>query len=54
LLKADLEVKTISSSSLSAAVPANGILLGFLLLSATLFFQSASLPGLDQQGISCL
>jgi len=49
LLQAGLDVETISCSSLSAAVPADGILLGFLLLSCILVFQSASVPGLDEQ-----
>jgi len=48
LLQAGLDVETIGCSSLSAAVPAVGILLVFLLLSCTLVFQSASVPGLDQ------
>jgi len=33
LLQAGLDVETIGSSSLSAAVPADGTLLGFLLLT---------------------
>jgi len=49
LLQAGLDVETIGCSSLSAAVPADEILLGFLLLSCTLVFQSASVPGLDEQ-----
>jgi len=49
LLQAGLDVETIGSSSLSAAVPADGILLGFLFLSYTLVFQSASVSGLDEQ-----
>jgi len=49
LLQAGLDVETIGCGSLSAAVPADGILLGFLLLSCTLVFQSASVPGLDEQ-----
>jgi len=46
LLQAGLDVETIGCSSLSAAVSADGILLGFLLLSSILVFQSASVPGL--------
>ena len=46
MLQAGLDVETISCSSLSAAVPADEILLGFLLLSCTLVFQSASVRGL--------
>jgi len=49
LLQAGLDVETIGSSSLSAAVPADGTLLDFLFLSCTFVFQSASVPGLDEQ-----
>ena len=49
LLQAGIDVETIGCSSLSAAVPADGILLDFLLLSCTLVFQLASVPGLDEQ-----
>ena len=49
LLQAGRDVVIFGCSSLSAAVPADGILLGFLLLSCTLVFQSASVPGLDEQ-----
>jgi len=49
LLQAGLDVETIGCSSLSATVPADGILLDFLLLSYTLVFQSASVPGFDEQ-----
>jgi len=49
LLQAGLDVETIGCGSLSASVQADGILLGFLLLSCTLVFQSASVPGLDEQ-----
>jgi len=49
LLQAGLDIETIGCSSLSALVPADGILLGFLFLSCTLVFQSASVPGLDEQ-----
>jgi len=49
LLQAGRDVETIGCISLSAAVPADETLLGFLLLSCTLVFQSASVPGLDEQ-----
>jgi len=49
LLQAGLDVVIFGCGSLSAAVPADGTLLGFLLLSCTLVFQSASVPGLDEQ-----
>jgi len=49
LLQAWLDVVIFGCSSLSAVVPADGILLGFLFLSCTLVFQSASVPGLDEQ-----
>jgi len=54
LLQAGLDVVIFGCSSLSAAVPADGILLRFLLLSCTLVFHpiaigSASVPGLDEQ-----
>jgi hypothetical protein len=49
LLQAGLDAETIGCSSLSAAVPADEYLFGFLLFSCTLVFQSASVPGLDQQ-----
>jgi len=49
LLQAGPDVVIFGCSSLSAAVPADGILLGFLFLSCTLVFQSASVPGLDEQ-----
>jgi len=49
LLQAGLDVVIFGCCSISAAVPADGILLGFLLLACTLVFQSASVPGLDEQ-----
>jgi len=49
LLQAGLDVETIGCSSLSAAVPADEYLFGFLLLTYNSVFQSASVPGLDQQ-----
>jgi len=49
LLKAWLDIETIGCSSLSAAVLADEYLFDFLLLSCILIFQSASVPGLDQQ-----
>jgi len=49
LLQAGLDVEAIGSSSLSALIPADGILLGFCRLSYTFVFQSASVPGLDEQ-----
>jgi hypothetical protein len=49
LLQAGRDVETIGCSSLSAAVPTDEYLFGFLLLTCTLVFQSASVPGLDQQ-----
>jgi len=49
LLQAGRDVVIFGCGSLSAAVPADGILLGFLLLPCTLVFQSASVPGLDEQ-----
>jgi len=49
LLQAGLDVETIGCSSLSAAVPADEYQFTFLLLTCTLVFQSASVPGLDQQ-----
>jgi len=49
LLQAGLDVETIGCNSLSAAVPADVILFGFLFLSCSLVFQSASFPGLDEQ-----
>jgi len=49
LLQAGRDVETIGCSSLSASVPADGILLGFCRLSCALVFQSASVPGLDGQ-----
>jgi len=49
LLQAGLDVVIFGCGSLSAEVPADGILLGFLLLSCTPVFQSASVSGLDEQ-----
>jgi len=49
LLQAGLDVVAIGCSSLSAAVPANEYKFGFLLLTCILVFQSASVPGLDEQ-----
>jgi len=49
LLQAGLDVVFFGCGSLSAAVPADEYLFGFLLLSCTLVFQSASVPGLDEQ-----
>ena len=46
LLQAGQDVETIGCSSLSAAVSADGILLGFLLLSCTLFFNRLQFRGL--------
>jgi len=46
LLQAGLDVETIGCSSLSAAVPVDGILLGFCRFTCTFVFQSASVPGL--------
>jgi hypothetical protein len=47
LLQAGLDIETIGSSSLSAAVSADEYLFSFLLLSCSLVIQSASVPGLD-------
>jgi len=49
LLQAGLDVVIFGCGSLSAAVPADGILLGFLLLACASVFQLASVPGLDEQ-----
>jgi hypothetical protein len=49
LLQAGLDFVIFGCSSLSAAVSADGTLLGFLFLSSTLVFQSASVPRLDEQ-----
>jgi len=49
LLQAGLDVVIFGCSSLSAAVPADGTLLGFCRLSCTFVLQSASVPGLDEQ-----
>jgi len=49
MLQAGFDVVIFVCGWLSAAVPADGILLGFLLLSCSLVFQSASVPGLDEQ-----
>jgi hypothetical protein len=45
LLLCWLTNKSSSFCSLSAAVPADGILFGFLLLTSSSYFQSAAVPG---------
>jgi len=47
-MQAVLDVVIFGCFTLSAAIPADGILLGFFLLTCTLVFQLASLPGRGQ------
>ena len=47
-MQSGLKVVIIGCVSLSAVIPADGILFSFLLLTCTLVFQLASLPGRGQ------